>query len=176
MAVARKLLVDLEVSRHYHCISRCVRRAFLWGEGFEHRKQWIEQWLELLAGNFAVSVCGFSIMDNHLQCLARLDPGIAKNWSSEEVVRRWISVYLPPTLDVEDPKDLSGKPMVQKALITQNNAEESVLVLSVPGKQKHDFTKFMQIRFVKRKVGTQNQFPATLHKTPYTQSRGLRRL
>ena len=104
MTVARKLLVDLEVSRYYHCISRCVRRAFLCGEGFEHRKKWIEERLELLAGNFAVSVCGFSIMDNHLHCLARLDPGIAKKWSNEQVVRRWIAVYPPPTLDVEDPK------------------------------------------------------------------------
>ena len=104
MTVARKLLVDLEVSRYYHCISRCVRRAFLCGEGFEHRKKWIEERLELLAGNFAVSVCGFSIMDNHLHCLARLDPGVAKKWSSEQVVRRWIAVYPPPTLDVEDPK------------------------------------------------------------------------
>ena len=104
MTVARKLLVDLEVSRYYHCISRCVRRAFLCGEGFEHRKKWIEERLELLAGNFAVSVCGFSIMDNHLHCLTRLDPGIAKKWSSEQVVRRWIAVYPPPTLDVEDPK------------------------------------------------------------------------
>lgn len=48
-------------------------------------------------------------------------------------------------------KDPNGKPMVQKTLVTQNNADERVLVLSVPGKQEDDFTKFMQIRFVKRK-------------------------
>ena len=45
----------------------------------------------------------------------------------------------------------NGKPMVQKTLITQESADERLLVLSVPGKQKDDFTKFMQIRFVKRK-------------------------
>lgn len=48
-------------------------------------------------------------------------------------------------------KDPNGKPIVQKTLITQKNADERVLVLSVPGKQKNDFTKFMQIRFVRRK-------------------------
>ena len=48
-------------------------------------------------------------------------------------------------------KDANGKPMVQKTLVIQKNADERVLVLSVPGKQKNDFTKFMQIRFVKRK-------------------------
>jgi REP element-mobilizing transposase RayT len=104
MTVARSLLVDLEVTRYYHCISRCVRRAFLCGEGFEHRKAWIEQRLELLAGNFAVSVCGFAVMDNHLHVLCRLDPGVAEAWRDEEVVRRWITVYPPPTLDVDDAK------------------------------------------------------------------------
>ena len=52
-------------------------------------------------------------------------------------------------------KDTNGKPMVQKTmvqktLITQRNANERVLVLMVPGEKKTDFTKFMQIRFVKR--------------------------
>ena len=101
MTLARNLLVDLQLTRYYHCISRCVRRAFLCGEGYEHRKQWIEQRLELLAGNFAVSVCGFAIMDNHLHVLARLDPEVAKPWSDEEVVRRWIAVYPPKTLKGE---------------------------------------------------------------------------
>ena len=55
MTVARSQLVDVGVTRYYHCISRCVRRAFLCGEGFEHRKQWIEDRLELLARWFAVS-------------------------------------------------------------------------------------------------------------------------
>jgi hypothetical protein len=47
-------------------------------------------------------------------------------------------------------KDANGKPMVQKTLLTQTSANERVLVLSVPGEKKDDFTKFMQIRFVKR--------------------------
>jgi hypothetical protein len=92
MTMARKLLVDVGVTRYYHCISRCVRRAFLCGEGFEHRKQWIEDRLELLAECFAVSVCGFAVMDNNLHVLARLDPNDAKEWSDEEVVRRWVVV------------------------------------------------------------------------------------
>ena len=94
MTVARSELVDVSVTRYYHCISRCVRRAFLCGEGFEHRKQWIEDRLETLSGCFAVSVCGFAVMDNHLHVLVRLDGDDAKSWSAEEVVRRWITVLV----------------------------------------------------------------------------------
>ena len=102
MTVARSQLVDVGVTRYYHCISRCVRRAFLCGEGFEHRKQWIEDRLEVLAECFAVSVCGFAVMDNHLHVLVRLDVDAAKVWSAEEVVRRWIKVYPPKSATGEE--------------------------------------------------------------------------
>ena len=97
MTVARSQLVDVSVTRYYHCISRCVRQASLCGEGFEHRKQWIEERLERLSGCFAVSVCGFAVMDNHLHVLVRLDVEEASAWSAEEVVRRWFLAYPPKT-------------------------------------------------------------------------------
>ncbi len=73
MTIARAHLVDLAVSRRYHCITRCVRRAFLLGEGTTDRKVWIESRLQELGEIFAVSVGGFSVMDNHLHVLVRLD-------------------------------------------------------------------------------------------------------
>ena len=48
MATARKVLVNLEVTPFYHCISHCVRRAFLCGEETSHRKQGIEDRLKEL--------------------------------------------------------------------------------------------------------------------------------
>jgi hypothetical protein len=68
MTMARTHLVDVSVTRWYHCITRCVRRAFLLGEveGPLDRKEWIEQRLEELAEIFALSVGGFSVMDNYL--------------------------------------------------------------------------------------------------------------
>ncbi len=97
MTVARSQLVDVSVTRYYHCISRCVRRAHLCGDRFEHRKQWIEDRLERLAGCFGVAVCGFAVMDNHLHVLVRLDIAEAGTWSAEEIVRRWFVAYPPKT-------------------------------------------------------------------------------
>jgi hypothetical protein len=37
MAIVRSQLIDTTVAPWYHCISRCVRRAFLLGDG-PHRK------------------------------------------------------------------------------------------------------------------------------------------
>jgi hypothetical protein len=95
MTIARAHLVDPDVTRWYHCITRCVRRAFLLGEGDSDRKQWIEHRLEELAGVFAVSVGGFAVLDNHLHVLVRLDPQIAAGWSDEDVVRRWGTLFPP---------------------------------------------------------------------------------
>ena len=82
MTMARSQLVDVSVTRWYHCISRCVRRAFLLAEAplenndtrFD-RKEWIELRLKELADIFAVAVGGFSVMDNHLNPVA---PGIVE--------------------------------------------------------------------------------------------------
>ncbi len=95
MAIARAKLVDLTVTRWYHCVSRCVRKASLLGEGDDNRKEWLESRLEELADIFAVAVGGFSVMDNHLHVLLRLDPEVAQAWSDLEVVQRWGRLFPP---------------------------------------------------------------------------------
>jgi hypothetical protein len=45
--------------------------------------------LEELGDIFAMAVGGFSVLDNHLHVLVRLDPEVAEAWSEEEVVQRW---------------------------------------------------------------------------------------
>ncbi len=95
MTIARAHLVDPAVTRWYHCVTRCVRRAFLLGEGPDDRKVWIDGRLRELAEIFSLSVGGFSMLDNHLHVLVRLDPDVAKGWSDEEVVRRWGRLFPP---------------------------------------------------------------------------------
>ena len=72
MAIARAQLVDVSLTRWYHCVTRCVRRAFLLGDGDHNRKQWLQDRLEELAEIFAVSVGGFSVMIKLVDYTGRL--------------------------------------------------------------------------------------------------------
>ena len=62
MPIARKETVVEGAEGVYHCISRCVRRAFLcgWdrysGRDYDHRKGWIQSRLQFLAAHFSVDV------------------------------------------------------------------------------------------------------------------------
>nr|WP_018877651.1 hypothetical protein [Thioalkalivibrio sp. ALE28] len=68
MTRARKELVSVETTPYYHCICRCVRRAFLCGEdsysgkNYEHRRGWVLERLRELQGVFAVDVCAYAAM------------------------------------------------------------------------------------------------------------------
>lgn len=108
MTIARSKLVDVSVSRWYHCISRCVRQAFLIGKATPGlgRKAWLENRLKELDKVFAISVGGFAVMDNHLHLLLRLDPQVAAQWTAIEVVTRWHQLF--------PPRDPSRKPLSSK--------------------------------------------------------------
>ncbi|RKF19803.1 transposase [Alginatibacterium sediminis] len=95
----RKEQVSLSDTPYYHCISRCVRRAFLCGEdvvsgrSFEHRRQWVEDYLLKLAGIFSIDVCAFAVMSNHTHLVLHVDQQQALSWSMEEVLHRWHSLH-----------------------------------------------------------------------------------
>jgi len=104
MPKARYRQVSVEDTPYYHCISRCVRRAFLCGKDaqtgydFEHRRQWIIDRIKLLCSVFAVELCAYAIMSNHYHIVVRIDAKQVKNWSDEEVARRWMQVFAGPVL------------------------------------------------------------------------------
>ena len=82
----RKFVVDDDEVGVYHCINRCVRRALLCGtdevsgQCFDHRKQFIQDRLEFLAGVFGIDVLAFAVMSNHLHVVLRNRPGVVKSW------------------------------------------------------------------------------------------------
>lgn len=67
MTYARSILVPPGSPGTYHCVSRCVRRAWLCGDGrdsgrsFEHRRQWVEDRIGELAEIFAIAVWGYAV-------------------------------------------------------------------------------------------------------------------
>ena len=82
----------------HHCVSRCVRRAYLCGEdavtgrSYTHRKQWLESRIVELAEVFAVAVHAYAVMSNHVHVVLEVEPGAALSWSDEETARRWLSL------------------------------------------------------------------------------------
>ncbi len=104
MPQARYQQVSLSDTPYYHCVSRCVRRAFLCGEdkvtgkSYEHRKQWIQERLKHLSEVFAIEVCAYAIMSNHVHTVLRMIPAQAEKWSDEQVIRRWQQLFSLPVL------------------------------------------------------------------------------
>ncbi len=99
MATPRRLLVDPATCGVFHCVSRCVRRAFLcgWdaysGHSYEHRRVWIRDRLRDLSGLFAIEVHAYAVMSNHLHVVVRTLPGRAGAWDDAEVARRWLWLF-----------------------------------------------------------------------------------
>jgi len=99
MTYPRSQLVPPGSPGTYHCVSRCVRRAFLCGkdrysgQSFEHRRQWIEDRLQQLAEVFAVSLWAYAVMSNHLHVVVQVLPDVATQWTDEEVADRWIRLF-----------------------------------------------------------------------------------
>jgi REP element-mobilizing transposase RayT len=93
MATCRGIVVDREHAGFYHCVSRCVRRAFLCGGEYEHRRRWIQDRLRALAGLFAIDVCGYAVMNNHVHVVLWTNPDQASRWTRTEVAQRWLRLF-----------------------------------------------------------------------------------
>ena len=104
MPQSRYRQVSVDDTPYYHCISRCVRRAFLCGVDshtgfdFEHRRQWIVDRIKLLCSVYAVDLCAYAIMSNHYHIVVRIDVDEVKQWSDIEVAQRWMSIFSGPLL------------------------------------------------------------------------------
>jgi REP element-mobilizing transposase RayT len=102
MAYPRSSVVSVADTPYYHCISRCVRRAFLCGEdrftgkSFAHRRAWILARLQLLTEVFTIDLCAYALMSNHYHLVVRIDARRAKRLSTEDVIARWTQLFAEP--------------------------------------------------------------------------------
>ena len=99
MAVPRSQQISLIDTKYYHCMSRCVRRAYLCGQdsysgkSYEHRKQWIEDKIIAAANVFCITLCAYAVMCNHLHIVLHVDEEKSKKMSDKDVVTRWHQLF-----------------------------------------------------------------------------------
>ena len=95
MAIARKRQISLADTKYYHCISRCVRHAYLCGEdsltgkSYEHRRGWVEQKLFSLAKIFCIDICAYAVMSNHTHIVLYVDDKKANRLNDKAILLRW---------------------------------------------------------------------------------------
>lgn len=145
MPQPRKSLICLDTTAYYHCVSRCVRRAFLCGSDFysgksyEHRRQWVENRLLKLASVFAIDVCAFAIMSNHTHLVLHVDKQQALSLSAEDVLRRWHKLHKGTTLTR---RYMNPKSRASLSEVEQQSVLSSV---SIYRKRLYDISWFMRL-------------------------------
>ena len=99
MTIARRQHICLTETCYYHCMSRCVRRAFLCGvdalsgKSYQHRKEWVEQQLLAQSRAFCVDVAGYAILSNHYHVIVKVNLELAASLSAEAILARWQQLY-----------------------------------------------------------------------------------
>jgi putative transposase len=102
MTKARSSLVSVSDTPYYHCISRCVRRAYLCGEdsytgeSYEHRRDWFIERLATLSEVFCIEVAAYAVMNNHCHVVVHIDEAAARDLSVDDVIERWCVIYRGP--------------------------------------------------------------------------------
>ena len=100
MTRARHEQVSVDATPYYHCINRCVRRAFLCGEdrltgkSFDHRYGWLVERLKALTAFFALHLSAFAVMSNgKFHLVVRVDRERALGWTDEEALERYTRLF-----------------------------------------------------------------------------------
>lgn len=102
MPLPRYKQINTDVTPYYHCISRCVRQSYLCGKdtrtgiNYEHRRKWIQDRLHKLSKAFAIDLCAYAVMHNHIHVVLHIAKGRADRWTMDEVLLRWRMFYKCP--------------------------------------------------------------------------------
>lgn len=93
MTQPRSTLIHPSITPYYHCVSRCVRRAFLCGDAYEHRREWVETKLLDLADIFCIDIAAYAVMSNHYHVVLHINEEKGANLTSQEVIERWHKLF-----------------------------------------------------------------------------------
>jgi len=136
MALARKRQICLSNTKYYHCVSRCVRRAYLCGKdvltgkSYEHCRGWVEERLLFLAKVFCIDVCAYAVMSNHTHVVLYVDDKKANRLSDKAILLRWFKLSKATPLGQ---KFLHGEPLSdgQKVFLNKEVAEYRARLSSI---------------------------------------------
>ena len=112
MPQSRQSQISLIDTPYYHCVSRCVRQAYLCGQdqqtgrSYEHRREWVEQRLLFLGRVFAIDICAYAVMNNHVHVVLHIDKEEAESLTKHQVLERYHRLHKGTLLTH---KYLSGK-------------------------------------------------------------------
>jgi REP element-mobilizing transposase RayT len=147
----REFQISLSDTPYYHCISRCVRRAFLCGkdkqthQSYEHRRQWVEDKLLFLPQVFAIEVCAYAIMSNHTHLVLHINQQQALSWNTAEVLTRWHKVFKGTLLTqkylskINNSDDINNEPLTESELLA---IEQTTVIYR---KRLMDISWFMRV-------------------------------
>ncbi|ABC29836.1 Transposase and inactivated derivatives [Hahella chejuensis KCTC 2396] len=98
MPKPRKAQISIDATPFYHCISRCVRQAYLCGQDvdgrdYSHRRKWVESRILFLASVFSIDVCAYAVMSNHFHVVLHINHKQVASWSDREIVNRWNKLF-----------------------------------------------------------------------------------
>ena len=139
MAVARSNQIDLSATPYYHCISRCVRRSYLYGKDpltgkdYSYRKYWLVNRLKRMVKFFAIDICAYAVMSNHYHVVFHVNKELAKSWTAKEVFQRWGNVF---------PNDAAK----YRSILDSNNGNYNVIEKQIElwRKRLYDISWFMR--------------------------------
>lgn len=98
----RSQLVSLDDTSYYHCVGRCVRRAYLCGfdgeKCYEHRRGWIVERIKQLSTVYTINIAAYAVMSNHYHLVLHVDGGGGQELSDTEVIDRWLQIHRGPEL------------------------------------------------------------------------------
>lgn len=159
MPSPRKSLICLQNTPYYHCVSRCVRRAFLCGDdhytgkSYEHRRQWVEDRLIALANVFSIDVCAYAVMSNHTHLVLHVDRNEALSWTTEEVLRRWHSLHKGTVLTQQYMQP------TQRASLTETQITTIISTANVYRQRLYDISWFMRLlnEFIAREANKEDE-------------------
>ena len=155
----RKSLINLSDTSYYHCVSRCVRRAYLCGEdnqtgrSYEHRRQWVEDRLLYLAEVFCVDVCAYAVMSNHTHVVLRINKQKADSLSVKDIIRRWHRLYKGMLLSQRyiDP--------VQSTTLSEAEIQTVHSLAKIYRKRLYDISWFMRLlnEYIARRANKEDE-------------------